>query len=84
MNTGLYVIEYKLHGKTKSFIIRAKVMNNGDAWHWASCDAGIAPIPKPGRPPLKVLSKPQAEKYGVTEVKWRESATLTWSEVTTS
>ncbi|VVO59716.1 hypothetical protein PS850_00744 [Pseudomonas fluorescens] len=84
MNTCLYVIEYKLHGEPKSFIIRAKIMRNADAWLWASCDAGIAPIPKPGRPPLKIISKPQAEKYGVTDVKWRESAKLDWTEVSTS
>jgi len=79
--TDLFVIEYKLHGESKSFIIRAKAMSNADAWHWASCDAGLAPIPKPGKPPLKVVSKPQAERYGVTEVKWRESAMLDWTEV---
>lgn len=79
--TGLYIIEYNLHGKAKSFIIRAQMMQNADAWHWASCDAGIAPIPKPGRPPLKIVSKPQAERYGITEVKWRESETIEWSEV---
>lgn len=79
-STGLYIIEYKLHGEPKSFIIRASVMRNADAWHWASCDAGIAPIPKPGKAPLKVISKPQAEKYGVTEVRWRASATLNWTE----
>ncbi|KAF2394229.1 MULTISPECIES: DUF6555 family protein [Pseudomonas] len=84
MKTDLYIIEYQLHGQTKSFIIRAQSMTNAQAWHWASCDAGIAPIPKPGRPPLKVVSKPQAEKYGLTEVKWRESATLNWTEVSTS
>ncbi|MCU1758530.1 hypothetical protein NTD84_02190 [Pseudomonas sp. 14P_8.1_Bac3] len=82
--TDLYVIEYLLHGEPKSFIIRAKTMRNADAWHWASCDAGIAPIPKPGRAPLKMVSKPQAEKYGVTDVRWRESATLDWTEVSTS
>lgn len=81
MNTGLYNIEYKLHGEPRSFIIRAKSMRNADAWHWASCDAGIATIPKPGKPPLKPVSKPQAEKYGVTDVRWKESATLDWVEV---
>ncbi|WP_131108273.1 DUF6555 family protein [Pseudomonas sp. Sample_10] len=84
MNTGLFVIEYKLHGEPKSFITRTKTMRNADAWHWASCDAGLAPIPKLGRPPLKAVSKPQAEKYGVTDVTWRESATLDWTEVSTS
>ncbi|WP_318532292.1 DUF6555 family protein [Pseudomonas protegens] len=24
-------------------------MNNTDAWHWACCDADLAPIPKPGK-----------------------------------
>lgn len=60
MNTDLYIIKYQLHRERKSFIIRSKMMRNADAWHWASCDAGIAPIPKPGRPPLKLVSKPQA------------------------
>lgn len=78
--TDIFVIDYKLHGQSKSFVIRAKSMRNVDAWHWASCDAGIAPIPKPGKPPLKVVSKPQAERFGVTEVKWRETATLVWTE----
>ena len=80
-HTGLYIIEYKLHGEPKSFIIRAPVMCNADAWHWASCDAGIAPIPKPGKPPLKPVSKPQAERYGITDARWRESETINWTEV---
>ena len=79
-NAKLFVIDYTLHGTPKSFIIRSDKMDNVEAWHWASCDAGIAPIPKPGRPPLKVISKPQAERYGVTEVKWRETAALVWEE----
>lgn len=81
MNTGLFIIEYKLHGEPKSFIIRTRIRSNADAWHWASCDAGAAPIPKPGKPPLKVISKPQAEKYGLSDVKWRESAALVWTEI---
>lgn len=78
--TDIFVIEYKLHGKSKSFIIRAKMMRNQDAWQWASCDAGLAPIPKPGKPPLKIITKPQAEKYGITDVKWRETDELNWTE----
>ncbi|MHC8395145.1 DUF6555 family protein [Pseudomonas sp. LB3P93] len=81
MNTDLFIIEYKLHGEPKSFIIRTRIRSDADAWHWASCDAGVAPIPKPGRPPLKVISKPQAEKYGLSDVKWRESAALVWTEI---
>lgn len=46
---SLYIIDYILHGEPKSFIIRAEVMNNSEAWHWASCDAGVGRIPKFGR-----------------------------------
>jgi len=80
----LFIIEYKLHGKPKSFIIRAKGMSSADAWHWASCDAGAAPIPKPGKAPLKKFSKPMAEKYGITDMRWRESTTMEWTEITPS
>lgn len=78
--TDIFVIEYKLHGESKSFIIRTPKMRNVDAWHWASCDAGLAPIPKPGKPPLKVMSRPHSERFGVTEVKWRETTALIWTE----
>ena len=77
---NIFVIEYQLRGEPQNFIVRAKEMNNADAWHWASCDAGIAPIPKPGRPPLKKFSKPMAERYGITEVQWRASDTVRWPE----
>jgi len=83
MNTGLYIIENKLHGEPKPFIIRTAIRSNADAWHRASCDAGVAPIPKPGRPPLKVISRLQAEKYGLSDVTWRMTATLDWTEVAT-
>ncbi|MBV4485131.1 hypothetical protein HU727_005970 [Pseudomonas sp. SWRI153] len=76
----LYVIDYRLHGKPRSFIIRTKTMDNAQAWHWASCDAGVAPIPRPGRPALKRFSKPMAERFGVTDVQWRESPPLVWEE----
>ncbi|MCU0092205.1 hypothetical protein N8H72_19690 [Pseudomonas koreensis] len=77
-NSTTYHIEYLLYGTQREFVIRTPSMNDTDAWHWASCDAGIAPIPRPGRPPLKVISKPQAEKYGISEVKWRKSSTIEW------
>jgi len=78
--SNTYYVEYLLHGESKSFIIRTSFMNNAEAWQWASCDAGLIPIPKPGRPPLKRFSKPMAERFGLTEVKWRESAAVTWDE----
>ncbi|WP_130908304.1 DUF6555 family protein [Pseudomonas sp. Sample_16] len=80
-NVDIYVIEYRIYGEPRSFIIRSKLMNNAEAWQWASCDAGIAPIPKPGRPPLKRFTKPMAEKFGITDVKWRETSAVTWEEV---
>lgn len=76
--SDMYVIDYQLHGEPKSFVIRAKLMNNAEAWQWASCDAGLAPIPKPGRASLKPFSKPMAERFGVTNVQWRASVSLAW------
>lgn len=75
-----YYVEYLLHGESRTFVIRTSTMNNAEAWQWASCDAGLVPIPKPGRPPLKRFSKPMAERFGLTDVKWRESAVVTWDE----
>ena len=48
-NAKLFVIEYTLHGVPKSFIIRLDKMDNAEAWHWASCDAGVGRIPRFGR-----------------------------------
>jgi hypothetical protein len=75
---SLYIIDYMLHGEPKSFIIRAEVMNNSEAWHWASCDAGVGRIPKFGREKVKRVTKPLAEKYGITEVRWRASVAPSW------
>ena len=83
-STGLYIIEYLLHGEPRSFIIRAKVMSNRDAWHWASCDAGVAVIPRFGQHTLKRVSKPMAEKYGITDVRWCRAAQIQWAEGLTS
>ena len=75
---SLYIIDYILHGEPKSFIIRSEVMNNSEAWHWASCDAGVGRIPKFGREKVKRVSKPLAEKYGITDVRWRASVAPSW------
>ena len=69
----LYVIEYELHGEFRTFIIRLERMDNAEAWHWASCDAGVGHIPRYGREKVKKVSKPLAERYGITEVTWRQS-----------
>ncbi|WP_249673550.1 DUF6555 family protein [Pseudomonas abieticivorans] len=72
-NAKLYVIDYTLHGAAKSFIIRAPNMDNGEAWHWASCDAGVGRIGKFGRDQVKKTSKPVAEKFGIESVTWRQA-----------
>ncbi len=72
-NAKLFVIDYQLHGKQKSFVIRAEAMDNAEAWHWASCDAGGGHIPRYGREKVKKVSKPLAERYGITEVTLRQS-----------
>lgn len=78
-SSDLFVIDYQYEGAKKTFVIRTPRMRNTDAWHWACCDAGLAPIPKPGRPPLKTFTKPLAERHGVTNVTWRESTPLVWT-----
>ncbi|WP_395598378.1 DUF6555 family protein [Pseudomonas sp. A1437] len=70
-NAKLYVIDYTLHGTPKSFIIRSDKMDNAEAWHWASCDAGVGRIPRFGREKVQKTSKPMAEKFGVENVVWR-------------
>lgn len=70
-NPKLFVIEYSLHGALKSFVIRAEKMDNGEAWHWASCDAGVGRIGRFGREQVKKTSKPLAEKFGIEGVTWR-------------
>ncbi|MBA1322157.1 DUF6555 family protein [Pseudomonas shirazensis] len=69
----LYVIEYELHGEFRTFIIRLERMNNTEAWHWASCDAGVGIIPRFGQHNLKKVSRPMAERYGISDVRWRAS-----------
>ncbi|MDD2058721.1 hypothetical protein N5D52_08395 [Pseudomonas sp. GD03860] len=70
----LFVIDYQLHGTPKSFIIRAEKMDNAEAWHWASCDAGVGRIGRYGREQVKKVSKPLAERYGITAVTWRQTS----------
>lgn len=71
LSPQLYVIEYELHGKHREFVIRLEVMNNAEAWHWASCDAGLGVIPRFGQRNIRKVSRPTAERYGLAEVKWR-------------
>lgn len=67
----IFTIEYKLYGVPKKFIMRADRLTNQTIWHWAACDAGATPIPKRGKLPSKLVSKPMAERYGITDALWR-------------
>ena len=73
MNAKLFVIDYTQHGTAKSFIIRANAMDNAEAWHWASCDAGVGRIGRFGREEVRKTSKPMAEKFGIAQVAWRQA-----------
>jgi hypothetical protein len=70
----LYVIDYCLHGQPKSFVIRAAHMNNDEAWHWASCDAGFGRIERNTRDRIKKTSRPWAERFGITGATCRAAA----------
>ena len=72
-NPQLYIIDYQLHGKPRSFIIRLEHLDNAEAWHWASCDAGVGRIPRFGREKVQKTSKPMAEKFGLENVTWRQT-----------
>jgi len=73
MNAKLFVIDYTQHGTPKSFIIRADTMDNAEAWHWASCDAGVGRIGRYGLEKVRKTSKPMAEKFGIQSVVWRQA-----------
>lgn len=70
----LYVIDYYLHGEPKSFVIRTAYMDNAEAWHWASCDAGFGRIERNARDRIKKTSRPWAERFGITGATWRAAA----------
>ena len=72
-NAKLFVIDYILHGEPKSFIIRLEKLDTVEAWHWASCDAGVGRIGRFAREHVKKTSQEQAEKFGITNVQWRRS-----------
>ncbi|WP_095110719.1 DUF6555 family protein [Pseudomonas sp. Irchel 3E20] len=73
-NAKLFVIEYRLHGQPKSFIIRQDKMNDAEAWHWASCDAGVGRIGRFGLEKVKKTTPPLARQYGIEDVTWRLSS----------
>ena len=56
--------------------IRLEKLDNAEAWHWASCDAGVGRIGRFAREQVKKTSQPQAEKFGIENVQWRRSDAL--------
>ncbi|AXQ49232.1 DUF6555 family protein [Pseudomonas sp. UBA6554] len=74
--SDIFLISYKLHGEAREFIVRAERMNNAEAWHWAACEAGVGVIPKFTASDIRKVSRPVAERFGITDVQWRRSATL--------
>ena len=65
-----YRIDYLHDGNYKTFYIRAATMDNAEAWHWATVDAGVGQLPKYRSDPVTKLSKPKAERLGITNVQW--------------
>jgi hypothetical protein len=68
-----YRIDYLLDGTYKSFYVRAPGMDNAEAWHWATVDAGFGQLPKFRADPVTKLSKPKAERLGIANVEWSEA-----------
>jgi len=69
----LFVIDYTLHGESRTFIIRLEKMDNPVAWHWASCDAGLGRIGRYSHEKVRKVSRPMAERFGISDVRWRQS-----------
>ena len=74
--SDIFLIAYKLHGEAREFIVRAERMNNAEAWHWAACEAGVGVIPKFTASDIRKVSRPVAERFGITVVQWRRSGNL--------
>lgn len=67
-----YKIDYLYHGAYRTFYVNAEIMNNAEAWHWAAVDAGLGQIPKYRSDKVPKISKPQAERLGITDVAWSQ------------
>jgi len=76
MKSHIFTVEYVLHGEAKSFVVRDDKMDNAEAWHWASCDAGLGHIMRNSRDKTRKTSKPMAERFGISDVRWSASEGL--------
>ncbi|WP_342212735.1 DUF6555 family protein, partial [Pseudomonas sp. CAH-1] len=43
---------------------------------WAACEAGVGVIPKFTASDIRKVSRPAAERFGITDVQWRRSGNL--------
>jgi hypothetical protein len=73
VNASHFKVEYQLRGQPKSFYVRSEKMDSSEAWHMSAVDAGFATIPKFKYDPCPRVSKPKAEKLGITEVVWHQA-----------
>lgn len=64
-------ISYLLRGEAKSFYLYSDGMTQSHAWHMAAVDSGFAEIPKYRCDKVPEVSKPKAERFGITDVAWR-------------
>jgi hypothetical protein len=71
MQNTHYQINYLIHGSYKTFYIHSQAMNQAEAWHWATIDAGLSQIPKYRADKVARLSQPQAELLGLSRVEWK-------------
>lgn len=65
-----FEVRYCFRGAEKSFYLHAYDMTNARAWHMAAVDAGIAEIPKYRCDKVVEVSKPKAERMGISDVQW--------------
>jgi hypothetical protein len=63
-----FEIKYSLRGAEKSYYLHARDMTNARAWHMAAVDAGLAEIPKYRCDKVPEVSKPKADRMGITDV----------------
>ncbi|CAH0645782.1 MULTISPECIES: DUF6555 family protein [Pseudomonas] len=69
----LFIVEYDLRGNHRNIVVRSEHMTVPEAWHWASCDAGVGVIPRFGQKNIRKVDRATAERFGISNVTWRLS-----------
>lgn len=65
-----FLIRYRLRGEARSFYLHSVGMTNAQAWHMAAVDAGYAEIPKYRYDKVPEVTRPKAERLGISDVEW--------------